>query len=446
MQKDVVGRTESWFVREGVPHLIAGYGFRSHVLPRMLPFLAAVIVVSLSLTVLLAGLGAGSVVLAGASVVLIALLGLPWLLARMGRQLPRLSRKGATAVLIAFAATPIVLSLLLVATNSQAEGTLVLGSPGASTPEVAVGAGLVLAATFAAIFVTAWFVTAYGLIALARRAVWHALTDMRSSLQMQGRALPTLLFVTFFLFFTGELWQLMNHLAWGRLVLVLALFAAVTVLATSTRLRAEIDRVEQDLSPQRLTAACAATPLADLADRTTAPPPPALTARQETNLLLVLATRQLIQAAVVGLGLFVFFIVLGLIIVDSATAALWIGAEPQRSAWIPLMPVALPRAVALLAGFGSMYFAITAMTQESYRREFFEPVIEDVERTLAVRAVYLGLRETGQSRPATTTRRCRDDGSLAGRDLVVSGLDRRRRAGRRAPAQHWCSNDDHCGQ
>jgi hypothetical protein len=403
MRKDLARRTERWFVSEGVPHLIAGYGFRSHVLPRMLPFLAAVVVVSLALTVLLAGLGIGSAVLAGASVLLIALLGLRWFLARLGRQLPRLSLRGATAVLIAFAATPVVLWLLLFGAYSRSGSTLTLGRPGASILEVAVGTGLVLAAIFAAIFVVAWFVTAYGLISLARRAVRHATKDMRSSVQLQGRALPTLLFVTFFLFFTGELWQLMNHLAWGRLVLVLALFAAVTVLATSARLRAEVERVEQDLSPQRLASACVATPLADLASRTTPPPPPALTAKQETNLLLVLATRQLIQAAVVGLGLFVFFIVLGLIIVDATTAATWIGEKPQRSAWIPWIPVALLRAAALLAGFGSMYFAITAMTQESYRREFFEPVIEDVERTLAVRAVYLGLRESRRSPPLSAT-------------------------------------------
>ena len=101
----------------------------------------------------------------------------------------------------------------------------------------------------------------------------------------------------------------------------------------------------------------------------------------------MLATRQLIQAAVVHM-----------------LDATWIGEEPQRSAWspwIPWIPVALLRAAALLAGFGSMYFAITAITQESYRREFFEPVIEDVERNLAVRAVYLGLRESRPSPRST---------------------------------------------
>jgi len=387
MPKDVVvRRTERWFVRQGVPHLIVDYRFRTHVLPRMLPFLAVVIVASLMVAVLLTRTGPGAGALTVALVLLISLLALPLLLAR---RVPRLSRRGAAAVLIAYAVTPVLTPLLLLGAYGKPDRALVIGRPGAPTAAVALVTGLVLVVAFATIFVLAWFVTAYGLVPLAARAVRHALTDMRGGLQLQGRALPTLLFVTFFLFFTGELWQLMNHLAWIRLVLVLALFAAVTVLATSTRLRSEIDRVEQDLSAARLASACAGTPLAALDPLPTPAPPPPLTRRQETNVLLVLATRQLIQAAVVGLGLFAFFVILGLIIVDPTTATTWIGEEPLRSAWVPFMPVALFRAAVLLAGFGSMYFAITTMTQEGYRREFFEPVIADVERTLAVRAVYL---------------------------------------------------------
>jgi hypothetical protein len=387
---DVVRRTERWFVRQGVPQLIADYRFRTHVLPRMLPFLAAVIVVSVAVAVLLTRTGPSAFVFIGAVALLVSLLGLPSVLARTGRKLPRLSRDGSVFVLVAYATTPLLIPLLLLGSYGRDDRALTIGPRDAPTVQVAAVTGLVLVVVFAAIFVAVSFATAYGLVPLGARATQHVLSDMRGSLQLQGRAMPTLLFVTFFLFFTGELWQLMNHLAWGRLVLVLALFAAVTVLATSARLRGEVDRVEHDLSPERVSAACAGTPL--VAGPTAPPPaPPPLSARQETNLLLVLATRQLIQAAVVGLGLFVFFVILGLIIVDQATATTWIGEEPQRSAWVPFMPVALFRAAALLAGFGSMYFAITTMTQDAYRREFFEPVIEDVERTLAVRAVYLGL-------------------------------------------------------
>ena len=198
------------------------------------------------------------------------------------------------------------------------------------------------------------------------------------------------------------------------------------MLATSARLRGEVDRVEHDLSPERLAVACTGTPLARLVRRTdgsggpTFPEPVVtpepLTGPQETNLLLVLAARQLVQAAVVGLGLFLFFVVLGAIVVDDTVARIWIGEDPRGAAWLPGLPAALLRAAALLAGFGSMYFAITAMTQTEQRQEFFDPVIGDVERMLAVRAVYL------------TVRNRRSQPSDAGR---VRGSARRRAARRR---------------
>jgi hypothetical protein len=289
-------RTERWFVRQGVPYLIADYRFRRHVLPRMLPFLATIILVSLAVGVVVARTGPGPAVVVIGAVLVAVLLALPWLLARIGRRVPRLSRNGATTVLVAYAVTPILLPLLLLGAYGHADRALVIGPAGAPTGQVVAVTMLVLVVAFAAVFVLSALVTAYGLVPLGLRASRHAVADMRGSLQLQGRAMPTLLFVTFFLFFTSELWQLMNHLAWGRLVLVLALFAAVTVLATSARLRGEIERVEQDLSPQRLATACASTPLAGIASVEPPPVPAPLSARQETNLLMVLATRQLVQA------------------------------------------------------------------------------------------------------------------------------------------------------
>jgi len=315
----IIRRTERWFVRQGVPNLVAGYGFRRHVLPRMASFLGP--------AALLAAAAAGVFVV--------------------------VARPGPTGVLLT---------------------------------------GLVALAGFLALVAVSALATAYGIVPLAVQAMRHAIADMRGSVRLQGRALPTLLFVTFFLFFTGELWQLMNHLAWGKLVLVLVLFAAVTVFATSARLRGEVDRVEHDLNPNRLDVACVGTPLEGRSRATVATPAP-LSPRQETNLLLVLATRQLVQAAVVGLGLFAFFVLLGAIVVDDEVANIWIGEQEwHRSVVLPWLPSALLRAAALLAGFASMYFAITSMTQTEHRQEFFEPVIGDVERMLAVRAVYLDLR------------------------------------------------------
>ena len=235
MRKDVIiRRTERWFVREGVPQLIAGYGFRSHVLPRMLPFLAAVVLASVLLAVLGANARPGvGVVVAAALVVVGPARRCPGSSQRLGRQLPRLSRQGRDR-------RPGRLRAHAAAVAAAARRRLRTHRPGAEHRRAghADRAGRRRAPDWcwrpssSRVFALAWFATAYGVVALAARAIPHALSDMRGSLHLQGRALPTLLFVTFFLFFTGELWQLMNHLAWGRLVLVLALFASVTVLAT----------------------------------------------------------------------------------------------------------------------------------------------------------------------------------------------------------------------
>lgn len=386
-------QTERWFVRRGAPTMIDGYGFTVHVLPRMLPVLAFVALASVAWLVLLKPAGAGRWVLLG-GVFVLALAA--WLTVGVFvRRLPRFSRTATVAILVAYAAMPLVVPLLQLAVD----GNLTL--PGRS---VVGGFGFVV--FFAAVFVATLLATTYGFGTLLRRALRHTVEDLRNSVHLLGRALPMMLFVTLFLFFTGELWQAMDRISWPRLAMVVALFGGITVLAAAARLRDEIGRVEQDLSPPMLASACRGTPLAGvpLDELTSGGPLRAtpLSGRQSRNLLLLLATRQLVQAAVVGLALFAFFIVLGLIVVVPETAEQWIGAPPVHSRLLPGVPVALLRNATLFAGFGSMYFAVTSMSDADHRRQFFGPIIDEVERTLAVRAVYLAVRDT--LRPPAATR------------------------------------------
>jgi hypothetical protein len=384
----LIRQTERWFVRHGVPQMIAGYDFDRHVLPRMLPFIAFVGVADLAWLVPLARNSVARWVLlgtvAGAGFVVWAAL------TAFGRRLPHFSRGPTAAILGTYAAVPVAVPLLAPWLRGvKAPGTLTFVT------------------AFALIFAGSWLATTYGMVPLFRRAVRHAIDDMRNSIRLQSRALPMLLFVTLFFFFTGELWQVMNGLDWWRLALVLSLFAAVTILAAAGRLRDEIGRVEQDLSPERLSSSCQHTPLSSLPIDQVTPDGPLrpvpLSRRQVGNLLLMLATRQLVQAFVVGLGLFVFFLLLGLVMVDRETAEQWIATAPVYSALLPDVPVALLGNAALLAGFGSMYFAVTSMSDAEHRRQFFAPILDEVVRTLAVRAVYLAVRDVvlpGQERPA----------------------------------------------
>lgn len=369
---------EKWFVRDGTPTMIEGYGFLTHVLPRMLPALGLVTLASLAWLVPLRSAGAQRwVLLAGVVTATVV----TWVALRVFvRRLPRLSRFATKAVLGVYAVMPVAVPLLQVAVDDT------VTPPGGS----AVGL-LGFLIFFAAVFVGTALAATYGLGTLLSKAVRHTVNDLRNSVRLLGRALPTMLFVTLFLFFTGELWQAMNNLDWFRVSLVVLLFSAITVLAAAARLRDEIGRVEQDLRPDRLTAACKGTPLArvEIAEPLTATP---LNGRQNRNLLLMLATRQLVQAAVVGLALFAFFLLLGLIVVTPETAEQWIGGPVVSAKLLPGLPVALLRNATLFAAFGSMYFAITSMSDADHRQQFFAPIIDEVERTLAVRAVYLSLR------------------------------------------------------
>ncbi|MBP5867168.1 ABC transporter ATP-binding protein [Streptomyces sp. LBUM 1478] len=370
--------------------MIEGYGFVDHALPRMLPSLAVVALASLSWLVPLRSAGShGWILLGGVAVVTLAAWGASTVLVR---RLRRFSHRTAVAILVAYATMPVAVPLLQLAVD------------GAVTPPGGNVVGLLgFVIFFAAAFVATLLATTYGLGTLLRRAVRHSVFDLRNSVHLLGRALPALLFVTLFLFFTGELWQAMNRLAWWRVVLVVVLFAAITVLAAAARLRDEIGRVEQDLSLPTLAVACRGTPLADVPVEQLAPegqlPAMPLTPRQERNLLLMLASRQLVQAAVVGLALFTFFLALGVLVVTPGTAERWIGEKPQMSALFPVIPVAMLRNATLLAAFGSMYFAVTSMTDADHRQRFFAPIIDEIEHVLTVHAVYLAVIERTPAAP-----------------------------------------------
>ncbi|WP_433634896.1 hypothetical protein [Nocardia sp. CA-120079] len=373
-------RIERWFVRQGVPTMIENYGFVDDVLPRMLPNMLFVAIASLVWLVPLKSAGSGRWVWLG--VVVAVTVAVRAAMALFVRRMPQLSPRVTAASIAAYSAMPVVVPLLQLAVD------------GTVTPPGGAFIGFLgFAAFFALGFAATFVATVYSLGALLRRAIRGTLFDLRNSVQLLGRALPMLLFATLFLFFTGELWQAMNRLHWWRLSAVVALFGVVTVLASAARLRDEIDRVEQDLSAERLSAAASGTPLADAPVDELVPdghlPTIPLNGRQERNLLLMLATRQLMQAAVVGLALFLFFIALGLLVVTPDTAEQWIGVIPTPSGLFPSIPAALFKNATLFGGFGCMYFAVISMSDADHRHRFFAPVVDEIERVLAVRALYL---------------------------------------------------------
>ena len=98
-----------WFVRRGTPTMIEGYGFVTHVLPRMLPALSFVALASLAWLVLLRSVGSWRwLLLAGIVGLVLAV----WTTTSLFvRRLPTFSRRTTIVILVAYAVLPVAVPL-----------------------------------------------------------------------------------------------------------------------------------------------------------------------------------------------------------------------------------------------------------------------------------------------------------------------------------------------
>jgi hypothetical protein len=77
------------------------------------------------------------------------------------------------------------------------------------------------------------------------------------------------------------------------------------------------------------------------------------------------------------------------------TAEAWTGTGLDRWASLDLgerdvvLSGELVKVAVFIGGLAGLSFAISALTDEKYRREFFDDVLADLRQVLAVRAVYL---------------------------------------------------------
>ena len=81
-------------------------------------------------------------------------------------------------------------------------------------------------------------------------------------------------------------------------------------------------------------------------------------------------------------------------VTDLLWAKFWVGTMPLLILALGIIGVtdALLQVSVFLAAFSGFYFTICAVTDEAYRDQFFTTVKRELDRAVAVRAVYLALR------------------------------------------------------
>jgi hypothetical protein len=235
-------------------------------------------------------------------------------------------------------------------------------------------------------------------------AVSRTLHSLRLLVPLVTRALPLLLLFVTFLFINAEVWQLAATLDGAVLWLTVMMFGLLAIAFLLVRLPEELDRTDHRLDAAALQSACHGTPLEGRArtwlsdsGEETLELDVEIRRYEKANLVLVLVVAQSVQVLLLAVSVFAFFLVFGGLVMTAETQQSWTGVaaleDLNQLPGLPNITFELFQVSVFLAAFSGLYFAVSAVSDEAYRDQFFTTVKRELDRAVAVRTVYLGLRD-----------------------------------------------------
>lgn len=381
-------RTETWFVRRGLPYFIEDRTATDDVFTRGLPLLLVYFVVNL-LVVLSSRLQAVTVperVEAGALGVLVLslLYGVRNVLRR--ERFFSLPNRISWMEIAAFILIPPVVDY---ASKHQLQNALI---------DLGGDVGIVLGIY---ILTSAFF-------PLVRWALKRLFQELEEVFNLAARALPLLFLFNSFLFISGDVWEFAGgeNMTRTRLWGVVGLFAGFTVMFLLYRLPDEVRKVAAHDDRSTVVEACKGTPMETVSERVIlhegALP---LTRGQRLNVLMVLFVGQFLQVLLLGVLVFVFFICFGKAAISTSLINDWTHSPKD----IPHPAIVFGHALSnyigisiddrlwqvslFLAGVSAFFFAVSSLTDETYKAQFYQQMNMDLETAIQVRRVYLALYE-----------------------------------------------------
>ncbi|MGH1489809.1 MAG: hypothetical protein ACRBK7_10515 [Acidimicrobiales bacterium] len=368
---------EVWFTHQGLPNLIDDYRASTDVFTRAAPLLLLLWLFAIAGAFgdRFTGWSQALAALAGAGFLLGVGIGVNRLRGRAPLQIP--DRVGPLE-LGAFVFAPAILPAI-VDNGSVSQFVLtVLGG-------------------LAALLVV-WFMFGFGVGAILRWAIgnlWRQLSDVFG---LMIRSLPLLLVFTMFLFMNAELWQVAHDFttplfftAAGGLVLVALLFVLV-------RLPSELEDIGRFADAEQVEKAVgrsgAPTELCKVDPTKT----PELSRNARFNVGLLAAFSIGVQIALVMMIIGVFYMMFGLVTVRPNTIEQWTvggAGSVERLVELQLFGADIPittdllKVTGFLMAFTALQFTVSALTDATFREQFFEKLTLEIREALAVRVVYL---------------------------------------------------------
>ena len=235
---------------------------------------------------------------------------------------------------------------------------------------------------------------------IAKWAIGRTMRSLRMLFPMVTRALPLLLLFMTFLFVNAEVWQVSATLDGAVLWVTVLLFIGIAGGFLLARLPEELDHVDREVDAATVVQVCRGTPLAayaqsvmeDLGTQHKLTEQTRVHGLERTNLLLVLMVTQAVQVVLLAASVFGFFVIFGAVIMTQGVQKTWIGDQPTALPLATNLSVELLQVSVFLAAFSGLYFTVYAVTDDTYRDQFFTDIKAELERAVGVRAVYLAAR------------------------------------------------------
>ncbi|HPE11052.1 MAG: hypothetical protein H6524_01755 [Actinobacteria bacterium] len=382
---DPIRRTETWFAHNGLPQFVDDYNSREHIWTRAVPAMIVVLAVQLS-SALWSALSSGSRVLPVFTVVVavlaLVLVGL-WSKRRRGYWFAPSERVGWPVLLgfIAAGALPDAIQY-----GRRIEGVDI-------TWQTLVASLLLQVLLLGVIY----FVTRFALLAMVGWAVRQTVRSAGDLYTVATKALPLLLIVMIVLFINTEMWQVAGSLAgpvlWGSSGMLLIFGGLVTL----DRTREQIATLRLDAPIEDIRAACARTPLAGVVAGLRQVGNADLHRPQRRAMVIAALSTQVIQAALIGLLVWAFFIVFGVVAITAPVQQAWLGDLGSADVFWTIgqdhvLSRALIRVATFLGAFAAFYTTVYAASDPVYRASFSDDVGASLQQAVDVRRAYLSVK------------------------------------------------------
>ncbi len=377
LPSDLRPATERWFVKRGVPHLIANYEPSTRVWTRAKPFLIGVLVLEamLPFSDRYTGASQGLVFLASLGIMLAAVVVFNRL---RGRRMFDALDEVELPELAFFALAPAAIVFIL------------------DTDRIAPAVRYV-AANVGLLFLV-YLVVGFGLLPMIRWSIGNMVHHLQAVFRLFARTLPVLLVLTVFMFINAEIWQvahLVGPPAFSIVAVLVVLIGLGFLWLSSDEVIDEIDEFE---SWDEVLSMVDDSPLAAVSRPVSELTSSRLTRGGRLNLRILVLVSLTTQVVLVGLLVIGFYLILGAIFMNREVLQLWTGGTEitelvsYRIGSLDLLITREHLRVAGLVGaLSGLNVAVSALTDQGYRETFLAELAAEVSENLAVERLYATL-------------------------------------------------------